>query len=159
MSEEIRIMKLAEALILRADYQKRIAQLQYRLIRSARVQEGEEPPEAPQALLTELGTLTAGLTRLIQQINRTNSATNFRDSLLSDALAERDVLRLQRGVYDSLINAASTHQDRYMRSELRVISTVDVAELQQYIDRLSRDYRELDAQIQAMNWATDLIED
>lgn len=152
-------MKLAEALILRADYQKRIAQLQPRLTRSARVQEGEAPPENPQALLTELETLTAELTRLIQRTNRTNSATAFRGSPLSDALAERDVLRLKRTAYDSLINAAAIRQERYMRSELRLISTVDVAELQQQVDRLSRGYRELDAQIQAMNWVTDLIED
>lgn len=152
-------MKLAEALILRADYQKRIAQLQQRLIRSARVQEGEAPPENPQALLTEVEALTTELTRLIQRINRTNSVTNFRDRPLSDALAERDVLRLKRAVYDSLVNAAAIRQERYMRSELRLVSTVDVSELQQYVDRLSRDYRELDAQIQAMNWVTDLIED
>lgn len=43
MIEEVRVVKLAEALILRADYQKRIAQIQPRLIRSTRVQEGEEP--------------------------------------------------------------------------------------------------------------------
>lgn len=151
-------MKLAEALILRADYQKRLAQLQQRLIRSARVQEGEQPPESPQELLTELETTTAELTRLIQRINRTNSVSNFRDRLLSDALAERDVLRLKRTAYDSLIDAAAIRQDRYMRSELRLVSTVDVAELQRQVDRLSRDYRELDAQVQAMNWATDLIE-
>lgn len=152
-------MKLAEALILRADYQKRIAQLQQRLIRSARVQEGESPPENPQTLLTEVETLTTELTRLIQRINRTNSTTNFCDRPLSDALAERDVLRLKRAVYDGLISAAAIRQERYMRSELRLVSTVDVSELQQYVDRLSRDYRELDAQIQAMNWVTDLIED
>ncbi len=122
------------------------------------MQEGEQPPENPQALLTDLETMTVELTRLIQRINRTNSATSFRDRPLSDALAERDILRLKRSAYDSLIHAASTHQDRYMRSKLRLISTINVAELQQHVDRLSRDYRELDAQIQAMNWATDLIE-
>ena len=37
-------MKLAEALIQRADCQKRIAQLRQRLTRSAKVQEGEQPP-------------------------------------------------------------------------------------------------------------------
>lgn len=152
-------MKLAEALILRADYQKRFTQLQQRLVRSARVQEGEEPPESPQELLTELESISVELTRLIQRINRTNSVTNFQDRPLSDALAERDVLRLKRGAYDSLIDAAAIRQDRYMRSELRVLSTVDVAELQRQVDRLSRDYRELDAQIQALNWAIDLIED
>jgi hypothetical protein len=151
-------MKLAEALILRADYQKRIAQLQQRLIRSAKVQEGEQPPETAQDLLAELESTAIELTRLIQQINRTNSTVSFQDQPLSNALAERDVLRLRRSAYDSLINAAAIRQERYMRSELRMVSTVDVAELQRQIDRLSRDYRELDAQIQAMNWATELIE-
>ncbi|MCU0569467.1 MAG: DIP1984 family protein [Oculatellaceae cyanobacterium Prado106] len=152
-------MKLAEALILRADYQKRMAQLQQRLIRSAQVQEGEQPPELPQELLTELEAIATELTRLIQRINRTNSTTLFQNAPLANALAERDVLRLRRSAYDSLINAAAMRQDRYMRSELRLVSTVDVAELQQQVDRMARDYRELDAQIQAMNWATDLIED
>lgn len=44
-------MKLAEVLILRADCQKRIDQLRQRLLRSAKVQEGEQPPENPQQLL------------------------------------------------------------------------------------------------------------
>jgi hypothetical protein len=44
-------MKLAEALILRADSQKRVEQLRQRLTRAARVQEGENPPENPQELM------------------------------------------------------------------------------------------------------------
>ncbi|MEO1093684.1 MAG: DIP1984 family protein [Cyanobacteria bacterium J06638_28] len=151
-------MKLAEALILRADAQKHIAQLRQRLMRSARVQEGEQPPEEPQALLAELETTTNTLVQLIQQINRTNAVTRFQAGMLSDALAERDSLQLKRSAYDGLINAATVRQDRYMRSELRLVSTVNVAELQRQIDQLSRQYRELDAQIQALNWATDLIE-
>lgn len=151
-------MKLAEALILRPDAQKRVAQLRQRLMRSARVQEGEQPPENPQALLAELNATTDELTRLIQQINRTNSLTPFQDGLLSDVLATRDTLRLKRNAYDGLVGAAATSQDRYMRSELRLVSTVNVAELQRQIDQISREYRELDAQIQALNWATDLIE-
>ncbi|MGD1905675.1 MAG: DIP1984 family protein [Leptolyngbyaceae cyanobacterium] len=151
-------MKLAEALILRADAQKQIEQLRQRLMRSARVQEGEQPPEDPQVLITELETTSNQLVRLVQRINRTNSVTRFQAGILSDALAERDSLRLKRNAYDSLINAAAIRQDRYMRSELRLVSTFNVAELQRQIDQLSRQYRELDAQIQALNWATDLIE-
>jgi hypothetical protein len=156
--QEVISMKLAEALILRADAQKRVAQLRQRLMRSARVQEGEPPPEDPQALLAELETTTDELARLIQQINRTNSITPFQDGVVSDVLAIRDTLRLKRTAYDSLVSAAATSQDRYMRSELRLVSTVNVAALQRQIDQLARDYRELDAQIQALNWATDLIE-
>ena len=44
-------MKLAEALNERADIQRRIAQLESRLIDNAKVQEGEEPAERPEDLL------------------------------------------------------------------------------------------------------------
>ena len=47
-------MKLAEALHLRADLQKRIAQLGERLQANAKVQEGDEPSEDPALLLSEL---------------------------------------------------------------------------------------------------------
>jgi hypothetical protein len=151
-------MKLAEALILRADYQKRIAQLQQRLIRSAKVQEGEQPPEVPQELMTEFEAASVELTSLIQRINRTNSLTQFQDKTLSDVLAERDVLLLKRKAYDSLIQVTSIRQDRYTRSEVRFISTIDIASLQRIIDNLARDYRVLDSQIQALNWQTDLLE-
>ncbi len=47
-------MKLAEALSLRADLQKRISQLEVRLKNNDRIQEGEEPAENPQELMEEL---------------------------------------------------------------------------------------------------------
>ena len=56
-------MKLAEALILRADYQKRLEQLKQRLVRNAKVQEGDSPAENPPTLIEELERTTAELTR------------------------------------------------------------------------------------------------
>ena len=47
-------MKLAEALNLRADLQKRIANLKERLIKNAKVQEGDTPSENPHTLINEL---------------------------------------------------------------------------------------------------------
>lgn len=47
-------MKLAEALMLRADYQRRIGHLKQRLLRNAKVQEGDEPGEIPAVLLEEI---------------------------------------------------------------------------------------------------------
>lgn len=151
-------MKLAEALMIRADYQKQINEIQQRLIRSAKVQEGEQPPESPEELMAELETVTAELTILIQRINRTNFQTQFQDQTLSDVLAERDVLDLKRKVYYYLTEQASIRQDRYSRSEVRFISTVDIANLEQIKDNLARDYRVLDSAIQALNWQTDLLE-
>ena len=72
-------MKLAEALILQADCQKRMVQLQQRLIR--RVQEGEQPPENPNELVTELEAVSAELADLIKRINKTNSQTAFKRGL------------------------------------------------------------------------------
>lgn len=151
-------MKLAEALILRADCQNKIAQLQQRLLRIAKVQEGEQPPENPQTLLAELETVATELATLIKRINRTNSIMELGSGTLADALADRDVLMQKRTTYQSLVEMAAIRQDRYSRSEVRFVSTVDIATLQRQVDNLAREHRELDAQIQAMNWQTDLIE-
>lgn len=152
-------MKLAEALVLRADAQKRIQQLRERLTRSAKVQEGEQPPENPQDLLAELDGVLAQYRALIQQINRTNAQTPFRGGqTLTDALAERDTLALERGVLHLVIETAAGQNFRYGRSEIKYVSTVDVAALQKRVDDLARRYRELDTAIQQMNWNVDLIE-
>ncbi|NEZ57748.1 hypothetical protein D0962_34975 [Leptolyngbyaceae cyanobacterium CCMR0082] len=150
-------MKLAEALMQRADCQKRIAQLRQRLTRSAKVQEGEQPPENPQELLSEVDTVITELTRLVQRINQTNANTAFAEGSLSDALAQRDTLFTKRSVLENLIQAASITHDRYSRSEVRFVSTVDIGSLQRQLDGISRDYRLLDAQIQSLNWQIDLL--
>ena len=73
-------MKLAEALILRADCQKRIAQLKSRLLTNAKVQEGDAPAETPQDLIVELERAASELLDLIKRINKTNSATFLPDA-------------------------------------------------------------------------------
>lgn len=152
-------MKLAEALSLRADTQKRIQQVRERLSRSARVQDGEKPPEDPQSLLEELDRLVANLRQLIQRINRTNAQTTMQNGeTLTDALAERDVLAIENSVINSLIQSASQNEHRYSRSEIKTMSTVNIASLQKRSDDLSRRYRELDTAIQQANWTVDLVE-
>jgi hypothetical protein len=47
-------------------------------------------------------------------------------------------------------------QERFTRTELKYVPTVDVAELCQEVDRLSKTYRELDASIQAANWTVEM---
>ena len=152
-------MKLAEALIKRADAQRRIEQLRQRLVRSAKAQEGETPPEQPQALIAELDATVNELMDLIKRINKTNSLTALEEGMtLSDALAHRDTLLLKRSVYNSLVDAAAAQQVRYSASEIKSFSTVNVAELQAQMDRLSRQYRELDTRIQESNWNTELMD-
>src|ERR671932_814037 len=132
-------MKLAEALILRSDCQKRIEQLRQRLVRSAKGREGETLPEQPRALIAELDATINQLVDLIKRINKTNSLTNLEEGMtISDALAQRDTLLLKRSVYTSLVDAAAYQQDRYSAHEIKYLSKVKVVEMQTQTDRLSR---------------------
>jgi hypothetical protein len=152
-------VKLAEALILRADSQRRIEQLKQRIVQNVITQEGSDPVEDPAALLAEMERVASDLTALIQQINATNSAATIEDgTTLSDALARRDILRLRHGIYRDAAQAASQSSNRYMRSELRMTPQIDVSAIQQRADDLAREHRDLDTRIQEANWRTDLVD-
>ena len=151
-------MKLAEALILRADLQKRYSQIQQRLIQNAKVQDGEKPAEEPEKLLREVEEVSAELQGFIQHINATNSQTEMDDGTsISDAIAVRDILRMNHSLYRQLAGAAVVTQDRYTKSEVKFRSTVNIAKLQKQADDLARKHRELDTKIQEANWKTELI--
>lgn len=152
-------MKLAEALTLRADCQKRLAQLKSRLVNNVKIQEGDTPSEAPQDLFAELDRVATEMRDLIKRINRTNASTPFDNQVtLSDALADRDVLAIERNMYLQLAETASSTRDRMMRTEIKYVATINVAETQQHADELARNYRELDTRIQELNWKTELAE-
>ena len=85
-------MKIAEALILRADIQKRIAQLKTRLNNNAKVQEHEEPTENPELLLIELNSLISQLNDLIIKINKTNTLSKIDGISLVELIAKKDKL-------------------------------------------------------------------
>lgn len=151
--------RLAEALARRADLQKRIEQMRGRLQQSALVQEGESPPEDPEELLRESEGMLAELEDLIGRINRTNLAATISDGrTLTAALAERDALALRYGLLNGLVRAAADRVPRYGRNEIRVLSTVDVAEKRREMDELARRRRDLDTRLQQANWTTDLAE-
>ena len=155
-------MKLAEALSQRADAMRRVERLRVRVTSSARYQEGEEPAEDAVALLAEANAVLTELQDLIRRINRTNSAAVIgADGTLTDALAARDVLRLRHAVLTSAADAAAGRGDGYgrqMRSELRMLSALPVAELRKQADAVARDLRDLDVRVQRANWEVDLLD-
>ncbi|MFF5918360.1 DIP1984 family protein [Streptomyces flavochromogenes] len=156
-------MKLAEALVLRADAARRVEQLRARVVGSARYQEGEEPAEDAAALLAETGEVLAELEGLIRRINRTNAqAVVEGGGTLTDALARRDVLRLRHAVVTSAADAAAGRDQqgmvRKLRSELKMVSALPVASLRAQADVLARDIREVDVLIQRSNWEVDLLD-
>jgi predicted ATP-grasp superfamily ATP-dependent carboligase len=155
-------VKLAEALSLRADATRRVEQLRTRIVASARFQEGEEPAEDAAALLAEAGAVLDELEGLIRRINRTNAATVMGpDGTITDALARRDVLRARHALVTSAADAATGRgqgMGRQLRSELKMLTALPVAELRSQADDLAREIRELDVRIQQANWQFDLME-
>ena len=150
-------MKLATALAERADLQRRLAELSTRLNNNAKAQEGEAPAEAPEALLRELDEIFTCLEELVSRINLTNSATVVDGTTLTELLSRRDCLKQRVQIMRSFLNSASAKVDRYSRAEIKIVSTVSVTELQGELDRLSKELREVDEQIQSLNWTTELM--
>ena len=151
-------MKLAEALILRADLQKRIDQLRVRLNNNAKVQENDEPSEKPEELLNELDNNINQLKILIKQINKTNCVTVSNGQTLADLIAERDTLTLKSNVLRGFLNIAGQKVNLYSTTEIKIMSTVDVPALQKELDLLSKKIRETDTELQQANWLIELIE-
>ena len=149
-------MKLAEALQLRADLQKRMEQLASRLYDNATVQEGDAPAEDPAALLAEYEDCAARLEDLMARINRTNSETRTERGTLTELLARRDCLKLRAETYRNFLTAASSLTLRATRSEIRICSAVSVPEYRKKADSLARELRETDNAIQNANWTTEL---
>ena len=152
-------MKLAEALIRRKALKENIDQIKLRLTKVAKVQEGDTPPERPQELMATLAADLQELQGLIMRINRANLRATLPDgATLMEAIAKRDILKLRRGILEALASSAMPVQDRFTRTELKYVPTVDVAELRKEVDRLSKAYRELDATLQAANWTVEMEE-
>ena len=150
------MMKLAEALQERADLNRRIAELRSRLTDNALTQEGERPAEDPAELMAELDRCADLLEQYIARINLTNCYTVVEGRTLTELLACRDRLILQIGAYRDLVSSASQTGRRARGTEIKVLSTVNVAEIQKRVDAMSRELRALDNTIQQANWTTEL---
>ena len=151
-------MKLAEALSIRKDLQKRIQQIGRSLEDNVKVQEGEQPAEQPEDLLKELDECLKKSEDLILRINLTNVKTvNEVGKTLTQLMAEKDILTLRISTLRNTYERASAQRDRYSRSEIKMLTTINVKQLRKQIDDYSVQLRKLDMEIQSMNFQTELI--
>ena len=151
-------MKLAEALSIRKDLQKRIQQIGKRLEDNVKVQEGDEPAEDPNELMKELDECLNRLEELIWRINLTNVKTvNEAGKTVTQLMAEKDVLTLRISSLRNTFDRASSQRERYSHSEIKMVTIVDVKQLSKQINDYSAQLRKLDIEIQALNFQTELI--
>lgn len=151
-------MKIAEALILRADLQKKSASLRERIGKNVVVQDGDTPFEDPDKLLKEAYSVLQEFETLVCRINQSNSVTKLPDGrTLTEAIAHRDMLAAKHSLLNHAIANSQKDPDRYSRSEIKWVATVNVQSLQKQTEDLAKKIRELNVAIQACNWESDLV--
>ena len=150
-------MKLAEALSIRKDLQKRIQQLEQRIKSNVKVQEGDEPLEDPNELMKELHSCLIQLEELIARINLTNIKTKNAEGLtITQLIAKKDTLTTRIGIQRNIYSEATNIVNRYSSSELRIECVIDAKQLSKQIDDYSSSLRKLDIEIQSLNFLTEL---
>ncbi len=150
-------MKLAQALIERADLQKRLAQLNQRMQQNAQYQEGETPSENPNDLLAEYRQVAEQLEYLVVAINLRNSQITLPNGVnMTGALAQRDRLKAEHATLNKLADNATPELSRFSRSVIKMLSSVNVKEIRQQADQIAKRCRELDMLIQEANWLNEL---
>lgn len=150
-------MKLAEALLIRADQKKKILSLRERIAQNALAQEGDAPREDVAKLIAECFAVIAEQQALVLKIDAANAAAKLPDGRpLSEVLAARDVLMQQHSILKSAVEATHKEADRYSMREIKWVPQIDVAATQKQMEDLSRQIRELNVLVQQTNWQTEL---
>ncbi|NRD70288.1 DIP1984 family protein [Psychrobacter okhotskensis] len=152
-------MKLAEALLIRSDMQKKLAQLKGRIRSNVKVQDGDTPSEDPNELMIDASQIISELSNLIERIHRTNAIakTDKGQSILT-LLVERDTLEMRHKLLIEAIEATDTEVDRYSHREIKWNIIVSVAGLQKQADDIAMKLRKINIVIQSNNWQIDLVE-
>ncbi len=151
-------MKLAEALLERAELKIKIERLRTRLLSNAEVQEGTETAEDPVSLLKELNSTLQRMEYLITHINQTNNVTKVSSGeTIAELIAKKDVLTKRIAILSDFYNRASTGAQRARHTEIKILPTMDIKPIQKEIDKLSKELRILDVKLQESNWLAELI--
>ena len=151
-------MKLAEALSIRKDLQKRIKYLEERIKSNVKVQEDDEPLEDPIELMKELHSCLIQLEELIGRINFTNINTkNAEGQSLTQLMAKKDTLTMRISILRNIYKSATDIVTRYSASEIRQECVIDVKLLSKRIDDYSARLRKIDMEIQGLNFLTELV--
>lgn len=150
-------MKLAELLIERHDLLDLISGLERRIENNLRIQEGDTPDENPDELLLEITKALDKLTLIKTKIDTVNSTTKITENMvLNDLIIKQQNLKKKHRIINDIIEKASSRQRRYSNSEIKEIIVIDMKKYLKEMDGLAKEIRELDVQLQKLNWEIDV---
>lgn len=156
-------MKLAEALMRRADLNREYQEIVNRISSNATHEEDDAPEENMNALWYELNTNVTQQQALILNIQRTNLGTDVefegQTYSLMDLILLRDaILKEYTGKSHSLIRGGRSrgYFQRASRDDIKFVPTLDQSVVRENLNTLAALRRRVDAAIQQTNWNTDL---
>lgn len=151
-------MKLAEALVLRADLQKKLENLKKRLANSVLKLDDIQVIEDPAILKLEADETIAILYSLIDRIYRTNQSVILPSGQsMVTVLAKRDELVERRKLLDYIINKSLPDSGLYFNERGKWQPAIDISAYQKQMDDIAMQIRRLNLGIQQTNWQVDLV--
>lgn len=151
-------MKISEALLNKADLEKKNLQILSRIKANATIQEGEESAENVESLLKIYSSNQFELEKISISIATTNAITKTSNGIsIATAIVKKELLKKQIEAYREIYESGTVQNARYSNSEIKRVRTFKLEEVQSKIDSLSKEYRQLDYSIQEANWSNDII--
>ncbi len=75
---------------------------------------------------------------------------------MTEALATKEILKQRRSMYRAVADSATISGDKYLKTEIKLVSVISPKRMQEKGDKLSQALRVLDTKIQEQNWLASL---
>ncbi|WP_300712071.1 DIP1984 family protein [uncultured Brachyspira sp.] len=150
-------MKLGEALLKKDEYIKKIDNLKKRVKNNILINEDNENNEEPNDLIKEYIKVNNELSDLIMKINNKEHSAKLEIGVsISEAINIRDKLSREMDIYKTILKEVNSKSYREAKNENKMTVLINVKEIQNEFDKLSKAYNDIDIMIQSSNWNTDL---
>ncbi|MEI0559816.1 DIP1984 family protein [Brachyspira intermedia] len=150
-------MKLGEALLKKEEYIKKIDNLKKRVKNNVAIKEDNENNENPNDLIKEYIETNNELSDLMMKIINKENTTRLEIGIsISEAINIRDKLSREIDIYKSILKEVNSKDFRTAKNEVKIKVLVNVKDIQNEFDKLSKAFNDIDVMIQSANWNTDL---
>ena len=150
-------MKLGEAILKRDEYIKKQDELKKRVKSNVAVKDDNENNENPDELIKKYIEINNELSDLILKIDNKEHETKLHIGIsISDAVKIRDKLYREMEIYKTVLKELNSKDYRNAKNEVKMKVLVNVKEIQEEADKLSKAYSDIDVIIQSANWNVDL---
>ena len=150
-------MKLGEALLKRDEYIKRQDDIKKRIKSNVVLRDDNENNENPNDLIKEYIDINNELSDLIIKIENKEHEIKLDIGIsISEAVNIRDKLYRELEIYKTVLKELNSKEYRNAKNEIKMKVLVNVKDIQNEADKISKAYSDIDVMIQAANWNADL---